>query len=268
MRRPVVALIAASAALVGLGGAGTAQVPAGAAAAPHLPRAHSHNDYERGRPLYDAVEHGFASIEVDVALHRGELYVTHDERAIDPSRTLRSLYLDPLRELVRRQGGWLYDERRVPLQLLIDAKTEAEPTYRALASVLAEYDDVFTHWTPTSVHRGPVWAVVSGNRAVAAILADARRFASIDGRLDDDRSDASLAHMPLVSVDWEAPDLSTTEERLAWAARVVAQVHSEGRKVRFWGVPDNEEMWAALVGLGVDYIGTDDSAAFMAWLAQ
>ena len=36
-----------------------------------LPRAHAHNDYMHERPLYDALSHGFGSIEADVFL--GEL---------------------------------------------------------------------------------------------------------------------------------------------------------------------------------------------------
>ena len=42
-----------------------------------LPNAHAHNDYRHGRPLQDALEHGFTSIEADVLLINGELYVGH-----------------------------------------------------------------------------------------------------------------------------------------------------------------------------------------------
>ncbi|NVJ48512.1 MAG: hypothetical protein HWE07_15355, partial [Cytophagia bacterium] len=43
-----------------------------------LPRAHAHNDYEHERPLFDALENGFTSVEADVYLIDGELYVYHD----------------------------------------------------------------------------------------------------------------------------------------------------------------------------------------------
>jgi len=43
-----------------------------------LPNAHSHNDYERGCPLVDALDHGFTSIEADVLYIYGRLYVGHD----------------------------------------------------------------------------------------------------------------------------------------------------------------------------------------------
>ena len=43
-----------------------------------LANAHSHNDYEHDRPLLDALDHGFKSIEADIFLFEGQLLVTHD----------------------------------------------------------------------------------------------------------------------------------------------------------------------------------------------
>src|SRR5688500_17684262 len=44
-----------------------------------LERAHAHNDYEHERPLYDALDHGFKSVEADIWLIDGELVVSHDD---------------------------------------------------------------------------------------------------------------------------------------------------------------------------------------------
>src|SRR2546429_8940516 len=75
---------------------------------PPLARAHAHNDYEHARPLLDALERGFCSIEADVWLVDGRLLVAHDRNAVKAERTLQALYLDPLRERVRRNGGRVY----------------------------------------------------------------------------------------------------------------------------------------------------------------
>ena len=68
----------------------------GAAAAQPLPQAHAHNDYEHEPPLLDALDHGFASVEADVWLVFGDLFVAHDAHELTMGRTLESLYLDPL----------------------------------------------------------------------------------------------------------------------------------------------------------------------------
>ena len=43
-----------------------------------LPAAHAHNDYEHARPLLDALDRGFGSIEADIWLVDGALLVAHD----------------------------------------------------------------------------------------------------------------------------------------------------------------------------------------------
>src|SRR6185295_12383494 len=73
-----------------------------------LTRAHAHNDYEHTRPLFDALEQGFCSVEADVWLVDGKLLVAHDLKNVKQERTLAALYLDPLRERVRKNGGRVY----------------------------------------------------------------------------------------------------------------------------------------------------------------
>src|SRR6478609_9716902 len=81
---------------------GTFALPAASAFAgqptygPHpLWRAHAHNDYEHPRPLLDALDHRFGSVEADIHLVGDQLLIGHDASELDPSRTLESLYLDP-----------------------------------------------------------------------------------------------------------------------------------------------------------------------------
>ena len=102
--------------------------------------AHAHNDYQHTRPLFDALDQGFNSVEADVFLVDGKLW--SDIRALDlkPDRTLESLYLDPLRERIRANGGKVYRDGP-PFWLLVDVKTEAKSTYAALHDVLARYAD-------------------------------------------------------------------------------------------------------------------------------
>src|SRR5579871_6562583 len=88
-----------------------------------LTRVHAHNDYEHRRPLFDALDHGFCSVEADIYLVEGALLVGHDRKDLRPERTLEKLYLDPLRERVRANGGRVYPAGP-PVWLLIDVKTE------------------------------------------------------------------------------------------------------------------------------------------------
>ena len=223
----------------------------------YLGRAHAHNDYARERPLHDALERGFGSIEVDVVLVDGEIYVAHELAEVKPSDTLARLYLEPLSALAHENGGSVYAVSDESLQLLIDVKSSAAETYRALDEQLGAYDGLFTRWTKDGARRGPVTVVLSGNRAFDLVLADTVRYVTLDGRIDEERSSFSVEAMPLVSIDWTMLEGSPTA-RLAAARAWIEVVHGESRRVRFWGTPDRGPVWSSLIALGADHIGADD----------
>src|SRR6266566_4592479 len=105
--------------------------------------AHAHNDYEHARPLFDALDHGFCSVEADIHLVNGQLLVAHDRSQVKPERTLQTLYLDPLRERARRNGGRVYPNGPEVI-LLVDVKSEGGKNYYALRDVIKEYAEVLT----------------------------------------------------------------------------------------------------------------------------
>ncbi len=230
--------------------------------------AHSHNDYERTRPLFSALQLRFASVEADVYLIDGELQVGHDRWDLMPGRTLGNLYLEPLRLIVTRGVGQVYPETTTPLILLVDIKTEAESTYQALERALAPYERFLTRFTPQSTELGAVTVVVSGNRPLDIMANQPERFAGYDGRLTDLTSgqvDSNL--MPIISNDWDEvfswrgggpmPD----DQRLQ--LQTLANLAREnGVKLRFWNTPDIPPVWEALYEAEVDLINVDRIDAF------
>ena len=238
-----------------------------------LPRAHAHNDYEHERPLFDALDHGFGSLEADVHLVDGELLVAHDADEVVPGRTLASLYLDPLRERIRQGGGQVYPESDLSLILLIDIKTEGEATYRALREVLRDYAEMLTAFTPTSVERGAVTVIISGNRSRALMEAEKLRYAAYDGRLGDLAAAAPSppSFMPLVSSNWAAITAWQGEGPLPDSARTrlaetVTAAHEQGKILRFWATADRPEVWDVLWKAGVDLLNADNLSGLQTFM--
>lgn len=240
-------------------------VTAGRAEPVPLSRAHAHNDYEHARPLFDALDCGFGSIEADVHLVNGALLVAHDAKDVKPARTLETLYLAPLRERVRVNGGRVY--RGGPtIVLLVDVKTEAETTYAALDAVLKTYAEMLTRFTGGTAQPGAITVIVSGNRARATMAAQAVRYAALDGRIEDligpAASNAGPALIPLVSDNWtkvfggkwSGPMSPAVAAKLK---ALVENAHARGQIIRFWNTPDTPEVWGALSKAGVDLINTD-----------
>jgi glycerophosphoryl diester phosphodiesterase len=79
--------------------------------------------------------------------------------------------------------------------------------------------------------------------------------------------------MPLVSQSW-TPTFSRFEDGVlpdtdrAALRRWVAVAHQQGRRLRFWGVPDQAFAWKELYESGVDLINTDNLKGLHAFLQQ
>ncbi len=226
------------------------------------PQAHAHNDYLHERPLLDALDHGFCSVEADIFLVDGQLLVAHTRRELSPDRTFQTLYLDPLRERIKSNRGSVYGDGQA-ITLLVDIKSDGQTTYRALSALLSQYRDIFTSVENGQVHQRAVTAIVSGNRAFDLIAADSPRYVGIDGRLSDLDSDQPDHLLPLISDHWgrhfrwrgDGDMPADDREKLDG---IILQAHQKNRRVRFWATPDRPEVWAALRDAGADLINTDN----------
>ncbi|MGW2260811.1 phosphatidylinositol-specific phospholipase C/glycerophosphodiester phosphodiesterase family protein [Streptomyces sp. NPDC001780] len=242
-----------------------------------LRQAHAHNDYLHPRPLHDALSHGFTSVEADIFLVDGELLVAHEATELDPARTLRALYLDPLSALVRAGHGSVFPGHHRPLRLLIDLKTEGATTYAELHRQLTRYRAMLSSCVRGTVRLGAVTPVISGDRAAREPMEAQRvRHAFYDGRLDDLGSPAPASFAPLISANWTqtfgwlGTGAFPAAER-AELRRITTAAHAHGQRVRFWGTPDTpgparDALWNELLAAGVDHINTDDLAGLAHFL--
>ncbi len=229
-----------------------------------LVNAHAHNDYEHARPLLDALDRGFCSVEADVWLVDGQLLVAHDRGKVKPGRTLQALYLDPLLARVKQNGGRVY-AGGPSLTLLVDVKSDAKDTWLALRMALRPYEPILTRFGRDGIETGAVTVIISGNRARDLMASDTNRLAAYDGRLADLESGAPPQFVPLVSDQWRqisswrggnAKPLPAADERKL--RETVLKAHAQGRRIRFWGAPDTPEVWAAFRNAGVDLLNADD----------
>lgn len=228
---------------------------------------HSHNDYNRSRPLLDALDAGMVSVEADVFLVGGRLLVAHDLKDVKPERNLRGMYLKPLAERIRKTGQ-IHAGYREPFWVLVDIKTNGLACYSQFKTEIAEFPELMGK-------RSAVRFVISGDRPVDAILADEGRYAGLDGRLPDlDRqvngkpldpyvmpwvSDAWLSHFK-----WLGKGEFGTENTAKLKA-LADRVHDQGLLLRFWGTPDLPAIWSVQKSAGVDLFNADDLPKLRRW---
>lgn len=234
-----------------------------------LPRAHAHNDYEHARPLIDALEHGFGSVEADVYPINGDLLVAHDFKDINAERTLEKLYLAPLKKRFDQNKGQIVAGLPT-LILLVDIKTNALLAYQTLEKQIEPYKAMLTEFSADKIKTNAVMIILSGERPREYLAKQERRWAAIDGRLPDLAANPPVSLVPLVSDNWsvhfkwkEGP--FSPENRTKLSA-VVKQAHEQGRLLRFWAAPDRAETWRLHRNAGIDLINTDRLAELAAFL--
>ncbi len=226
--------------------------------------AHAHNDYEHDIPFYTAYYKHFGSIEADVFALNGQLYVAHTAKAIDSSRTLSRLYLQPLQDMIRKYNGNAFGNG-APLQLLIDFKTDSLQTMQALLQQLQQYPDI--------TGNKHIQLVISGSQPPPAQWDNYPPYILFDGKRSQSYTPVQLQRLPLFSYSlqdytkWNGKGVLVDAEKKKIQA-LIDSVHQLNKKIRFWGAPDNVNTWITLRKMGVDYIGTDNVEGLSGFLSS
>lgn len=262
-------------------------------------RIHSHNDYWRIVPLFEALSLGITGVEADCHLIGGELYVGHTNSSLRPDRTFRSLYLDPLKTILENQnagndvtssesinGVWDVDPAQ-GIVLMTDLKTEGFSTLNAVQEQLESLRQRgwLTYWNGTDVVPGPITHVATGNTPFDGILNssfsnDTFRSSFFDAPLDRlsnqyNISNSYYASTSLKSIfggsqtilngGFQKSQMTTVKNQLDLAADL-------GLVSRYWDIPSwpvtrRMKIWRQLEGMGVGMLNADaiEEAARWNW---
>ncbi|GAA5984642.1 hypothetical protein JCM5350_008168 [Sporobolomyces pararoseus] len=256
---------------------------------------HSHNDYWRQVPLLDALSYGCKSFEADIHLvgsgNDTELLVGHKTVSLSHARSLKSLYLDPLEQILDSQnppnalatngssdvinGVYDYDPEQ-SVQFLLDYKTAGADLHNAVISYLSNFRsrDLLTYYDATTgkLNVRPITIVCTGNCPVELVKQQQPRFIFYDTPLAEiESADYGSEVAPLSSTSLRRMfgtlgSLDLEGDRLNEIRRLVDIAHSKGIKTRFWETPGwpafkRDATWRTLLDTGVDWINADNLQA-------
>lgn len=224
---------------------------------------HSHNDYLRNVPFWEAFGAGAASIEVDVILQDGKLMAAHETETIKPEFTLRSLYFEPIQKAVD-----LGMFEKFKFHLLIDCKTEGYSTLEAIVKDASDFEEIlFSSKNPTGLK-----LIISGNRPRPEDYSKYPEWVLFDYQSKTLTIDLPWEKIGMVSLSFRQFSIWNGKGRIVEAQKTkleefIALVHSFQKPVRFWGSPDSKSAWKAFYDMGVDYINTDQPAIAQRYLS-
>lgn len=220
----------------------------------NVSNAHSHNDYMQEIPFWQAYYANFGSIEADVFLVKGQLWVAHTEKELSPERTLESLYLNNISKQIKLNKGHVYPDANKKLQLLIDVKQDYKSTLETLVNTLKKYPEI--------TENAGVKIVITGGRPQPQDFKNYPDYLFFDGDLDKTYTPDQLKRIGLFSADlqelvkWNGKGIPRDEETEK-VKNAVEKAHRMQKPMRFYGAPDFPNAWVNLMDIGADYINTD-----------
>ncbi|KAI0472088.1 hypothetical protein GGR56DRAFT_106390 [Xylariaceae sp. FL0804] len=259
---------------------------------------HSHNDYWRRVPLYSALHAGCQSVEADIWLFDGnpELYVGHERAALTERRTLKSLYINPLVELLNQSNPatpFYNDSRRgvfdtapdQTLVLLVDVKTDGATAWPHVIEQLEPLRS--RNWLTTVedgvVHERQVTVIGTGNSPFDSLGRNSTyREVFFDAPLGDMGHDVEYVSAHSTSLTYNVTNsfYASADLRAAvgytWGGfnkaqlqilrRQIRGAHQRGLKVRYfntpaWPVNLRNKVWRQLMKEGADVLNVDDLRA-------
>lgn len=218
---------------------------------------HSHNDYEQKVPFWTAFgvnkPTGIISIEADVILRNDTLFVAHDAKGMAAERTLTTLYLEPLQQVMTTN---FY--KNVDIQLLIDVKILGEKSLEVIIAEIKKYPALIDAKQPGKKLR----FVISGSRPIPEKYGDYPDYIYFDHQDVTNLNKIDLKKVALVSLPfysyskWNGRDTMAVAE-VEVIKNLIEKVHATGKPIRFWATPDTQTAWKFFRDLGVDFINTD-----------
>jgi hypothetical protein len=237
---------------------------------------HSHNDYWRHVPLYEALHFGCTSVEADIWLmddmegeSESDFYIGHSLASLERKRTLRNLYINPLMRILdarnynnisgARSEGVFEMEPTQALVFLVDIKNEPTAAFDALSAQLEPLRarGYLTYHDGANLIPGPLTIVATGSTPYTSILAQdsTHRDIFFDAPLGDlatnisnpdaytyNTSTSLYASQSLRKVlGHPIPFLlpgSPNQWQLERIRAATQAAHAQGLKVRWWDTPD------------------------------
>ncbi|TVY80381.1 Altered inheritance of mitochondria protein 6-like protein [Lachnellula suecica] len=260
---------------------------------------HSHNDYTRKVPLYDALYAGCIGVEADIWLRNDSnsnnvLLVGHTSKSLTPQRTLNSLYLDPLLQILENQNKpGQFDEAQdqsrplgvfdadvnETVVLLLDFKEDSAGLFPIVLQLLEPLRSkgYLTTFTNNTLTPGPITVVASGNAEYSDVVANSTyRDVFLDAPLatiSDPKYNTTNSYYASISLKQAIGTLwagKFSSSQLQTVKQQIQAASDKGLKARYWDtiawpIPWRNNVWKVLMDEGTGMLNVDDLRSATRW---
>jgi hypothetical protein len=217
--------------------------------------------------------------------------VGHDTSSLTEERTLESLYINPILDVLKRQNprsrfvtspthnGVFDTSVSQTLYLFIDVKTAGQETFKAVVDALEplrEHGYLTTLKDNKTITNGPITVIGTGNTPYDMVGPVANRDYFFDAHLEslNEPENAGITGLisPIASTSFAhaigtvsqgEPEAILTEKQLSTLRSQIATAKERGIGARYWETPSypirtRNSLWRTLLKEGVALLNADD----------
>jgi hypothetical protein len=225
------------------------------------------------KDIWPTFTQGVVHYEAQIMYIYGEVYVTSQmpDSANHTAPTFRSSYLLPIYSQYKKNGGKVHENYDDEMYLFLNIKFDVKKTYQKLWEELSPYNEILTYRIGPQWHQGKLRIVFEGNAPIRVLQQERVSFATAQGTVDDLNKGYDSKIMPVIGMDFEN-DLSWNGvgkmpfDEFMKVKDIIRKCHEQGKKIRVYNCPEDENIWDVLVTAGVDFINCSNSAKFNKFL--
>lgn len=230
-------------------------------------------EFVSDKDIYSTFTEGVVHYEAQIMYIYGEVFVTSQmpDSANHKMPTFRSSYLLPIYSQYKKNGGKVHENYDGEMYLFLNIKFDAKKTYQKLWEQLSPYNELLTYRTGNQWHDGKVRIVFVGNAPMRILQQERVSFAAAQGTIADLEKNYDSKVMPFIGIDFQT-DLSWNGvgkmpfDQFMKFKEVITKAHQQGKKVRVYNCPNEENIWDVMVTSGVDLVNCSEPEAFSAFL--
>ena len=238
-----------------------------------MPNFVSTQEFEAERDIWPTFTQGVVHYQAHIMYIYGELYITSTmpDEADHTRPTFRSTYLMPIYSQYKKNQGKVHPDFDDEMYLFLDIKYDPRKTYQKLWEQLAPYNEMLTYRVGPQWNEGKLRVIFVGNAPMRTFLQERVGFVGAQGSIADLEKEYDNKIMPLIGIDfrndieWSGVGKMSFDEYRS-LRDIVSKAHQQGKKVRVYNLPDEEEIWDVMYTAGVDMISGSDPVLFQKFL--
>lgn len=226
-------------------------------------------EFQTEKEIWPTFTQGVVHYEAHIMYIYGEVFVTEHmpDSANHNLPTLRNTYLLPIYSQYKKNQGKVHANFDEEMYLFLNIKFDPRKTYQKIWEQVSPYHEMLTYRVGPQWHDGKLKVIFVGNAPMRTFQQERVSFAAAQGTVEDLEKNYDNKLMPLIGIDflhdfnWNGVGKMPFDEYKKFR-EIIQNAHKQGKKVRVYNAPEEENVWDVLYTAGVDMISCSNPEAF------